>query len=289
MNKKCNSCPRKCDAIREKFIGNGFCKMGAYPKIARIAPHFDEEPIISGTNGSGAIFFSGCNLKCKYCQNYSISSDNNGRYITPRELAAEIIRLETLEVHNIDFITPSHYVDIIVETLNDYTPTIPVIYNSSAYDSIESLNKLNGKINVYLPDFKYSTNELAKDLSNCSNYVDVAIDAISEMIKQVGKVELDENGIIKKGVIIRHLVLPNHTKNSIETLKLIKDNFGNDVLISLMSQFTPCHKACECGLDRKITKREYDKVLETLYELDFHGFTQDLSSSTEEYIPNWDY
>lgn len=286
---KCNMCPKNCNVTRDKFIGNGFCNMGHYPKIARIAPHFDEEPIISGTKGSGAIFFCGCNLKCIYCQNYQISCQDTGRYIEPRELTAEIIRLETLGVHNIDFITGSHYVDIVKECLNYYTPKIPTIYNTSSYDKVEKIKDLNGYINVYLPDFKYSDDNLAKKYSNCDNYKETSLKAIEEMIKQVGKIELNEDGTIQKGVLIRHLVLPGHTKNSIDALKLIYDNFGNDIKISLMSQYMPSFKASSYDINRKITKREYEKVLNVVEELGFHGYMQELCSSDDKYIPNWDY
>lgn len=286
---KCKQCPRNCNTEREKFIGNGFCNMGSYPKIARIAPHYDEEPIISGTKGSGAIFFCGCNLKCIYCQNYQISSGNKGKYITPRELAAEIMVLEAEGVHNIDFITGSHYINVIKETLDDYTPNLPIIYNSSGYDDVNSLKTINNKINVYLPDFKYSNNELALKYSNCKNYVDIVIPAINEMLKQVGKIKLDENGIIKKGVLIRHLILPGHTNNSIKVLEMINENFGNDVKVSLMGQYIPCFKAQQYNLDRIITKREYEKVIDKMISLNIDGYVQELSSANTKYIPNWDY
>lgn len=284
----CNLCPRKCNKERTQYIGKGFCNVGLYPKVARIAPHMGEEPVISGEKGSGAIFFSSCNLRCNYCQNYEISSCNKGEYITTDDLAAEIIRLETIGVHNIDFITGSHYVDAIKETLDKYRPKVPVIYNTSAYDDIEALKKLNGYIDVYLPDFKYSDNELSKKYSSCDNYLEICISSIEEMIKQRGKI-LIEDGLVKKGVIIRHLVLPNHTKNSIEVLNIIKEHFGNDVMVSLMSQYTPCYKAINTDLNRPITKREYEKVCDEMIRLDLDGFTQELSSSDIKYIPNWDY
>ena len=285
----CNSCPRKCKTDREKFIGKGFCKTGFYPKIARIAPHYDEEPVISGKNGSGAIFFSGCNMKCCYCQNYEISDFNKGVYITPAELTAEIMILETKGVHNIDFITGSHYTDSILETLNNYRPRIPVIYNSSGYDDVKSLRKLKNRINIYLPDFKYSDNDLSLKYSKCPDYVDIVIPAIKEMIQQVGNTVINEDGLMEKGILIRHMVLPNHTKNSINVLEMINSNFGNDIKISLMGQYTPCHKAAQYDLDRKITKREYEKVIDRMIQLGFDGYVQELSSSDKKYIPKWDY
>ena len=285
----CNSCPRNCKAQREKFEGKGFCRTGFYPKLARIAPHYDEEPVISGKKGSGAIFFSGCNLKCCYCQNYEISDYGKGEYINPRELAAEIMILETKGVHNIDFITGSHYTDSILETLKDYKPRVPVIYNSSGYDDVISLKKLKNRIDIYLPDFKYSDNELSMKYSKCKNYVDIVIPAIKEMMDQVNTTVIDDDGIMKKGIIIRHMVLPNHTRNSLDVLEMINSNFGNDLKISLMGQYTPCHKADQCDLNRKITRREYEKVVNRMIQLGFDGYVQELSSADKKYIPDWDY
>lgn len=285
----CNRCPRNCNAERDKFSGNGFCRTGRYPKIARIAAHYDEEPIISGEKGSGAIFFSGCSLKCCYCQNIEISKYNKGEYITPRDLAAEIMFLETSGVHNIDFITGSHYIDTIKETLMCYTPGIPVIYNTSAYDDVISLKELKGLVDIYLPDFKYSDNELSRRYSKCRNYVDIAIPAIREMIEQTGDKAVVENGLMKKGVMIRHLVLPGHTNNSIRVLEMIKENFGTDIKISLMGQYTPVVKTGFKNLERRITRREYDKVIDKMISLGLDGYIQELSSADDRYIPEWDY
>ena len=286
----CNLCPRKCNAIRDELIGSGFCKCGEKMKVARIAPHYWEEPCISSENGCGAVFFSGCTLKCVYCQNYEISSENNGRYISSIELSEKLKELEQSGVHTIEFVSATQYVDKIIETLDIYKPSIPIIYNTSGFESVETLRKLDGYIDVYLPDFKYSDNALAKKLSNCENYSEIAINAIKEMLRQCPNLTFDDNGIIQKGVIIRHLVLPNHTKNSIGVLRLIKEHFCDSVLLSLMGQYTPYAKAFDYpDINRKITPREYDKVLDELIALDLDGFAQELESADKSYIPQWDY
>lgn len=286
----CNLCPRKCNAIRDELIGSGFCKCGEKMKVARIAPHYWEEPCISSENGCGAVFFSGCTLKCVYCQNYEISSENNGRYISSIELSEKLKELEQSGVHTIEFVSATQYVDKIIETLDIYKPSVPIIYNTSGFESVETLRKLDGYIDVYLPDFKYSDDTLAKKLSNCENYSEIAINAIKEMLRQRPNLTFDDNGIIQKGVIIRHLVLPNHTKNSIGVLRLIKEHFSDSVLLSLMGQYTPYAKAFDYpDINRKITPREYDKVLDELIALDLDGFAQELESADKSYIPQWDY
>ena len=286
----CNLCPRKCNAERSNDAASGFCGCSAEMKVAKIAPHLWEEPCISGKNGCGAVFFSGCTLKCVYCQNYEISHENKGKFITPQELSEKLIELENSGVHTIEFVSAAQYVDKIIETLNIYRPKVPLIYNSSGYENVETLKKLEGYIDVYLPDFKYSDDELGKRLSNCNNYTQITSNAIKEMLRQCGSLSFDDDGIIQKGVIIRHLVLPSHTKNSIDVLNIIKQNFGDNVLLSLMGQYIPFGKASEHpDIDRKITKREYNKVLDHLVELELDGFAQDLKSADESYIPSWDY
>ena len=286
----CNLCPRKCNAQRTSSQASGFCKCNSEMKVAKIAPHLWEEPCISGKNGCGAVFFSGCTLKCVYCQNFEISHENNGKFITPQELSEKLIELENSGVHTIEFVSAAQYVDKLIETLNIYKPKVPLIYNSSGFENIETLKKLEGYIDVYLPDFKYSDDELARRLSNCNNYAQVTTNAIGEMVKQCGSLSFDDDGIIQKGVIIRHLVLPSHTKNSINVLNIIKQNFGDNVLLSLMGQYIPFGKSSEHpDINRKITKREYNKVLDHLVELGLDGFAQDLKSADKSYIPSWDY
>jgi putative pyruvate formate lyase activating enzyme len=259
------------------------------PKVARIAPHMWEEPCISGTNGSGAVFFSGCTLRCVFCQNYEISAKNNGTYISVSKLAQEFKALEDSGVHNINLVTPTPYVNAIIEALSIYKPNIPVVYNCSGYEDLNTIKKLEGYVDIYLPDFKYSQNTLAEKYSSAKNYVEIATNAIKEMVRQTGSAEFDHNGIMQKGTIIRHLVLPNHTKNSIGVLDIIKENFS-DCMVSLMGQYTPLGKAKEFEkLNRKITQREYNKVKDYLFDLDIDGFVQELSSAGEKYVPVWDY
>lgn len=284
----CDLCPRECHIERTEYSG-GFCGVGSLPKIARIAPHYDEEPIISGTRGAGTIFFSGCSLRCVFCQNYAILSEDTGRYITPYELSEEYKRLEAMGVHNIEFVTPTHYIDAIIESLHLYRPALPLIYNSSGYDKVDSLKRLEGLIDVYLPDFKYSDNALAKRLSACGDYVETATAAIGEMIRQTGAPVM-EDGLIRRGVLIRHLVLPSHVRNSIGVLEILKERWGGKIPVSLMSQYFPAGRAAEYpDINRRITAREYRKVLDWLYELELDGFAQDMESADKKYVPVWDY
>ncbi len=285
---KCNQCPRKCNTERTEDHF-GFCGVGELPKIARAALHFDEEPPISGTRGAGTIFFSGCNLRCVFCQNYEISEVHRGVVITPYQLSEEYRRLEALGAQNIEFVTPSHYVDAILESLTYYHPRVPLIWNSSGYDSIDTLMRLEGVIDIYLPDFKYSDNALAKRLSHCGDYVETATAAIDEMLRQQPEIVI-ENGVMKQGVIIRHLVLPSHTKNSIGVLEIIKERYGTSALVSLMAQYMPAGRAADYpDVNRKLTKREYNKVLDKYIELDLDGFAQELNSSDQKYVPEWNY
>ena len=284
----CSLCPRECHADRENGQC-GFCGVGSEPVVARIAPHYDEEPVISGTHGAGTIFFSGCPLRCVYCQNYDISTGGKGRPLTPYQLSKEYRRLEAMGVHNIEFVTPTHYIDAILESLSYYRPQVPLIYNSSGYEKVGSLRRLEGSIDVYLPDFKYCDNALAKRLSSCPDYVERATEAIAEMLRQTGG-NVIEDGLLKRGVIIRHLVLPSHTKNSIGVLRTIAERFGTDVPVSLMSQYLPAGRAqVYPDIDRRITAREYQKVLDELYALGLDGYAQDMASADKKYIPEWDY
>lgn len=284
----CDLCPRECHIERTERQG-GYCGVGTLPKIARIAPHYDEEPILSGTGGAGTVFFSGCSLRCVYCQNHEISADDFGTYITPYHLSEEYRRLEAMGVHNIEFVTPTHYIDAILESLRYYRPKLPLVYNSSGYEKVESLKKLDGVIDIYLPDFKYSDNALAKRLSACPNYAETAAAAIDEMLRQVGAPVIEDK-LMKRGVMIRHLVLPSHVKNSIGVLEIIKEKWDSSVLVSLMSQYFPTGKADQYpDINRRITLREYQRVLDKLYELELDGFAQELESADKKYVPKWDY
>lgn len=285
---RCNLCPRNCNIDRKE--NTGFCKSHINPKIARIAPHFWEEPCISGTKGSGTVFFSGCTLKCVFCQNYEISALNQGTEITPYRLSEEYRKLEQLGVHNINLVSACHYIPAVLESFEIYKPNIPIVYNSGGYEKVETLKMLEGIVDIYLPDFKYSDDTLAKEYSFAPNYVITAKLAIDEMLRQAGTPVFDDNGIMKKGVIVRHLILPNHTKNSIGVLEILKENYDEKILVSLMGQYVPHGKAMDFEkLSRKITKREYKKVSDKLIELELDGFMQELTSADEKYIPTWDF
>lgn len=286
----CNLCPRKCNAQRSEYSGEGFCGMGTLPVVARVAPHFGEEPCISGKNGSGTVFFSGCTMKCVFCQNYEISTLGKGAALTPALLAECYKRLEESGVHNINLVTADHFVAAVCESLSIYKPQIPVVYNCGGYVSPKTLSMLSGLVDIYLPDFKYSDDALALKLSAAPNYVDTALAAIKEMLFQTGNPAFDGDGMMTKGVLVRHLILPAHTKNSIEAIRILSKTFGNQIMMSLMCQYVPWGEAKnDPKLGRKITKREYEKVKRELFLSGLDGFTQDLSSAAEEYIPDWDF
>ncbi|MCH5300967.1 MAG: radical SAM protein [Ruminococcus sp.] len=286
----CTLCPRNCNAVRTDKQCEGFCQSFTLPKVARIAPHFWEEPCISGSNGSGAVFFCGCNLKCVFCQNYEISALNQGKYITVSQLAECYKELEKQGVHNINLVNACHYVFAILESFKIYKPSVPVVYNSSGYEKAETLKLLENSVDIYLPDFKYSDNKLAEEYSSAPDYRETAIEAIDEMVRQKGAPVFDDDGMLKSGVIVRHLILPNHTKNSIGVLEILKERYNNKILVSLMGQYIPHGKASQFKkLSRKITKREYNKVADKLLELELDGFMQELSAADEKFIPKWNY
>ena len=284
----CNLCPKMCGALRDEKVGKGSCGLTILPKVARIAPHLWEEPCISGEKGSGAVFFSGCTMRCVYCQNYEISALNHGKVITAEQLAQEFKRLEAMGVHNINLVSPTPYVPAIIRAFELYRPNIPIVYNCSGYERVETLRALEGIVDVWLPDFKYSDDELAERFSGVKNYKNTALKAIAEMLKQSGEPEFDDDGMIQKGVIVRHLVLPNHTKNSIGALNLLSESFDG-IMVSLMGQYIPVGKAADYPeLNRKITAREYEKVKNHLFSLDLDGFVQELSSADDKYVPKWE-
>ena len=286
----CKLCPRKCGAIRTEHVGDGFCGMGTLPVVARVAPHYGEEPCISGSRGSGTVFFSGCTMRCLYCQNYEISLTGKGVTMTPQQLADSYKMLEESGVHNINLVTADHFVPAVVKSLELYRPKLPIVYNCSGYTSPATLKMLDGLVDIYLPDFKYASDDLAVRLSQAPDYVLTALAAVQEMLFQVGDAEYDGDGILQKGVIVRHLVLPANTRNSMDVLRLLKRQFGNQALVSLMCQYVPCGKAKnDPKLGRTITRREYEKVKRVLFDLELDGYTQDLSAATEDFIPAWTF
>ena len=284
----CTLCPRRCGVDRTR--GQlGFCKMPGQVHAARAGVHYWEEPVISGSFGSGAVFFSGCTLKCAFCQNYDISQENFGKPMTSAELRAAFERLIDEGVQNINLVTPTHFLPDIFPALEPKLP-VPVVYNCGGYESVETLRQLEGKIDVYLPDFKYSDNALAKKLSSAPDYFETASAAILEMYRQVGKpvIEGDE---MKRGVLVRHLVLPGCVDNSLGVLDWVAEHFrSGDILFSLMSQYVPMGRAAEMPpFDRRITELEYDSVLSYMMLLGIEdGYTQDFSSAERGYTPSFD-
>ena len=284
----CTLCPRRCgvDRTRRQF---GFCKMPGQVHAARAGVHYWEEPVISGSFGSGAVFFSGCTLKCAFCQNYDISQENFGKPLTSAELRAAFERLIDEGVQNINLVTPTHFLPDILPALEPKLP-VPVVYNCGGYESVETLRQLEGKIDVYLPDFKYSDNALAKKLSSAPDYFETASAAILEMYRQVGKPVL-EGDEMKCGVLVRHLVLPGCVDNSLGVLDWVAEHFrSGDILFSLMSQYVPMGRAVEMPpFDRRITELEYDSVLSYMMLLGIEdGYTQDFSSAERGYTPSFD-
>ena len=259
------------------------------PVLARADIHKWEEPCISGENGTGAIFFSGCTLKCCFCQNYPISHENRGEEITTSRLIEIIKELEKKQVHTIDFVNPTHYSHIIIEALSEYKPKVPVVYNSSGYDSVETLKQLEGLVDVYLPDLKYFSSAKSTMYAKCPDYFEKATKAILEMYRQQPKTEF-KNGIIQKGVIIRHLVLPKNVDESKNILLWIKNNLPSDIYISIMSQYTPYGDIKEFKeLNRRLTTAEYNKVVDFFVELGLeNGFMQEKTSAQTEFIPDFD-
>ncbi len=287
--KGCTLCPRNCRAKRYPDHGNGYCRMGTLPMISRAAPHMWEEPCISGTKGSGTIFFTGCVLSCVFCQNYCISTENKGRVITVDELVDHVKRLEQIGVHNINLVSPTPYIDCIVDCFTRYRPSVPVVYNTGGYEKAESLKKLEGIVDIYLPDLKYISSEKSRKYSGAADYFEYASSAIDEMVRQTGKPVIGSNGIMQRGTIVRHLILPSNTKNSIEVIRYLDKKYGDEILVSLMGQYIPEGRAGEFPeINRTITPREYDKVLAVLEGTDLDGFAQELDSARKEYIPDFD-
>ena len=284
----CTLCPRNCGVERTAESGAGVCHMGTQPKIARAALHMWEEPCISGTRGSGAVFFSGCGLRCVFCQNEAISQQGEGKIVTPERLAEIFRELEAQGAHNINLVTAAHFVPAVLEALSLYRPNIPIVYNSSGYESMETLRMLSGVVDIYLPDYKYIDPNMAAMLSGARDYPDVAFAAIAEMIRQTGAPVYDENGMMQRGTLIRHLVLPGLTGDSMKILTRIRDEFPG-IPVSLMGQYTPCGRALSMpGMDRKIKKKEYARVLAHMEAIGLDGYCQELGSADGAFIPSFD-
>ena len=284
----CNLCPRACGALRTESAGNGYCRMPETPILARAALHHWEEPPISGDRGSGTIFFSGCSLGCVFCQNEKISHQDFGKAVTIdrlREICAELI---AQGAHNVNFVNPTHYAHVIAKLL-EKPLEVPVVYNSGGYEKVDTLRALEGKVDIYLPDLKYLDKNTAERYSMAEDYPEVAAAAIREMVRQTGPVEL-ENGLLKRGVIIRHLILPGQVNGAKAVMDWVQENFAHgEVLFSLMSQYTPWGDLTNYPeINRRLRKGEMRAAIEYMQNLDLPGFCQERTSAKEEYTPPFD-
>lgn len=280
----CTLCPRHCNARRTPEEGNGFCGLGSTLRLARIAPHYWEEPPISGTRGTGALFFSGCTLRCAYCQNGDISHRNLGRDFTPAQLVEHMRRLVDMGVHTMSFITATPFVEDILEALDLYHPPVPLVWNTSGYETVETLRRLEGVMDVYLPDLKHFSARMGQLCAKAPDYFEVASAAITEMVRQVGVPQYDEDGIMRRGVLIRHLILPGLTGESIALLDWVHDHLPG-IPVSLMRQYVPLNGVDIPGLTRTITTREYRRVRDHMRALELPGYEQEAASASEDFVP----
>ena len=288
----CELCPRRCGAERTEQEGKGVCQMPSAPVLARAALHMWEEPPISGVNGSGTIFFSGCSLGCDYCQNRSISRGERGKEVTVEELAEIMIKLQEQNANNINLVTAGHYAPQTAAALSLAKKKglrIPVVYNSSGYEKPETLRLLQGLVDVYLPDFKYLSRELSQKYSHAEDYGDRAKEALKEMIRQAGSPRFDERGMIRGGVIVRHLLLPGHVEESKRVVEYLYKTYGNQIYISIMNQYTPMPAmAKDPLLSRRVTKREYRRLVDYAVSLGVEqGFIQEGDTAEESFIPEF--
>lgn len=292
--KPCTDCVRKCGVNRPDTLNGegsfGFCRCPRIPVVARAMLHRWEEPCISGKNGSGAVFFAGCNLRCVFCQNYEISSKVQGKEISVERLKEIYHELIARGAHNINLVTPGHYTEAILASLDQPLP-VPVVYNSNGYDSLDSLHRLEGKIRIFLPDLKYSDNALALKYSHAPDYFETATTAIDEMFRQTGPYRMDDSGMLQSGVVVRHLILPGQIENSLRVIDHIAHHFKpGDILFSLMRQYVPHGEIADFPeLNRRVTDEEYEQVELYLFDSPIEdGFVQDEESASEEFIPDFD-
>lgn len=288
----CTICPRECKVNRNNHE-IGLCGMDSNIKVARIAPHFFEEPPISGSNGSGAIFFAGCNLKCIFCQNYNISTNNFGKEISPSELANKMLELQEQKVHNINLVTPTHFIPQIATAIKMAKKKglkIPIVYNTSSYEKVESLRLLDGLIDIYLPDLKYYDDLYAIRYSKAPNYFNIAIDAIGEMYRQTGPIVIDDNGIMQKGIIVRHLMLPDKIEDSKKILEYLHLIYEDNIFISIMNQYTPLKQVENIDeLNKTVTEKEYNELINYACNLGIkNAFIQDGKTCDDSFIPDFD-
>jgi putative pyruvate formate lyase activating enzyme len=288
----CVCCPRNCRVNRlEGRVG--YCKVSAGIQISNSCLHFGEEPPISGTRGSGTIFFVGCNLRCVFCQNYQISQEFQQhpiRTLAVDELVSEMLRLQEEGAHNINFVSPSHMVFQMADAINSAKNkglNIPVVYNSNGYDSVDALRQIRGLVDIYLPDIKYLDNDLGKRLSGVNDYADVVMGVLREMLDQVGQLDMDDDGIATRGMLVRHMVLPGYLENSKKCLRALAD-LSSDIFVSIMSQYSPQYKACNFPqINRTLTAAEYDEITEYALDLGLeNAFVQEMASQ-ENYLPDF--
>lgn len=283
----CNLCPRRCNARREERTGDGFCRMGTLPVVARAAVHRWEEPCISGTRGSGTVFFSGCALGCVFCQNEKISHHPMGRAMTARQLCQLFERVEALGVHNLNLVTPTHFAPAILEALSMRKMCIPVVWNSSGYETVELVHDAKGLVDIFLPDFKYASEKTGADLAGAPDYFGVALSAIRAMCQQTGAPVYDADGLMQSGTMVRHLVLPMRTAESLRILDAIHTQLPPGTPVSLMRQYTPMNDVHLPGLDRRLTPREYRRVRDYMLALDLDGYEQSPEAASSAFTPDF--
>ena len=289
--KKCNLCPRNCLIDRSKTLG--YCKATDKVKVARSALHYFEEPSISGNNGSGTIFFSNCNLKCCYCQNKEISTDGFGKEVSIERLANMMLELEKKNANNINLVTPTHYVPSIIEAIKlarSKGLSIPIVYNTSGYENVETLKLLDGYIDIYLTDFKYFDNKLGRDLSKCSNYFEVASKALEEMYRQTGKNKFNINGLMTKGIIVRCLVLPTKSDDTKKIINYLYKKYQDNIYLSIMNQYTPVNHIKDYPfLNKTVSEDEYNDVIDYAIDLGIkNAYMQEGGTCSESFIPSFD-
>ncbi len=282
---QCNLCPRQCNANRTPEAGEGFCRMGTLPVVARAARHMWEEPCISGTRGSGTVFFSGCTLGCVFCQNERISHHPLGVTMDAKQLCELFERVEGLGVHNLNLVTPSHFAPEIFKALKMRKMQIPVVWNTSGYEKVEVIEASRGLVDIFLPDLKYAFEKTASQLASAPDYFPVAMKAIRAMCDVTGAPVYDADGMMQKGTIVRHLILPLRTGESIQILDAIASELPAGTPVSLMRQYTPMNNVKIAGLDRRLTSREYIKVRDHMFDLGLDGYLQQKESADSTYTP----
>lgn len=284
----CTLCPRMCKAERMGETGDGYCGMGDMAVVSRIAPHMWEEPCLSGTKGCGTVFFGGCALGCVYCQNHDISHEKRGKLMSDEELAQRIAAFEETSVHNISFVTGTHFVPNVLRAMQMHRPKVPIVWNTGGYERVETIKALDGTVDIYLPDFKHVSPRLGKVLCNAPDYFDYASKAILEMQRQTGEPQYDENGLMKRGTIVRHLVLPGCTGDSLKVLDWIHENLPASTPVSIMRQYTPMPFCTVRGLDRRVTDEEYERVVSHAMDLNINALTQEKEAAQDSFIPDFD-